>query len=96
MLGRQQLSGKPEEIPFTARGKGQLALFGAAVCHPEQFFSLFLFCHRTDALYSHSFLSSMMHFVFVWQHIPLNPVSCPPFIHLHLFLSPHSNLVSVG
>ena len=38
MVGRQQLSGKPEEIQFTARGKGQPILFGAAVCHPEQLF----------------------------------------------------------
>ena len=42
MVGRQQLSGKSEEIRFTARGKDQPGpvLFGAAICHPEQFFSL--------------------------------------------------------
>ncbi len=40
-----------KEIRFTARGKGQPVLFGAAVCHPEQFYSLIplLICHRTDA-----------------------------------------------
>ena len=41
MVGQQQLSGKLEEIRFTARGKGQPVLFDAAVCHPEQFFSYF-------------------------------------------------------
>jgi hypothetical protein len=40
MVGRQQLSGKLEEIRFTARGKDQPVLFDAAVCHPEQFFPL--------------------------------------------------------
>ena len=90
--------------------KGQPVLFGAAVCHPEQFFPPH-FCSATEQTRG-GVLIVVCVFPFINAAVLCCMASCflcmpihydviertflPPIHFLHLFLSPHSYSVSVS
>ena len=88
--------GEKRQYHRNRRVKGQPVLFGAAVCHPEQFFPPH-FCSATEQTrWGMLFVVYVFPFIIAAVLFLSNALSCPPFILYICFSLPiHIRFLSV-